>query len=307
MRRKTIACLAMVLALLLGTTGCSFAAGGGSRWTEVFRGLFSRKGEAPSAPVADEKGPTTEYGFQTRRDGFTIRGRIHFPATGKAPYPTVVLCHGFGSDMRDAEAYAKRLAQNGIAGCIFDFVGGGPESTSDGTGKDMSVLTEQKDLEAVLKTIGYNGMVDRDHLFLMGMSQGGFVAAMEAAQRTDIRGLILLYPAFRLHDDAIDTIGKDGSQMPEELPPVMGYEVGKDYLLDLIQTDPWQTIGTYSGDVLILQGTEDQLVPPKESRKAKKAYASARLVELEGAGHGFSGAAWEDAVNEMIAFVRAHG
>lgn len=56
--------------------------------------------------------------------------------------------------------------------------------------------------------------VDTDHIFLLGASQGGMVSAITAAEHTkEIRGLMLLYPAFVLVDDA-----KERFQSVDEIP-----------------------------------------------------------------------------------------
>lgn len=73
---------------------------------------------------------------------------------------------------------------------------------SDGKTTEMSVLTEVKDLEAVIayvRTLPYTG----DELLLMGCSQGGFVSAITAAKYPGIADkLVLFYPALYIPDDA---------------------------------------------------------------------------------------------------------
>lgn len=45
--------------------------------------------------------------------------------------------------------------------------------------------------------------MDSDNLFLMGTSQGGAVSAITgAAHKEEIRGMVLLYPAFVMTDHA---------------------------------------------------------------------------------------------------------
>ena len=57
---------------------------------------------------------------------------------------------------------------------------------------EMSVFTEQADLEAVIAMIQELDYVDQDNLFLMGTSQAGAVSAITgAAHPQEIRGMIL--------------------------------------------------------------------------------------------------------------------
>lgn len=80
---------------------------------------------------------------------------------------------------------------SGMAYC-FDFCGGAASKRSDGSPLEMSVFTEQADLEAVIAMIQELDYVDQDNLFLMGTSQGGAVSAITgAAHPQEIRGMIL--------------------------------------------------------------------------------------------------------------------
>ena len=46
------------------------------------------------------------------------------------------------------QAYAQALASQGYLAVCFDFRGGGPGSQSDGSPLEMTIFTEQQDLEA---------------------------------------------------------------------------------------------------------------------------------------------------------------
>lgn len=108
----------------------------------------------------------------------------------------------------------------------------------------MSIFTEQADLEAVLTMAQGLDFVDPDRIFLRGTSQGGAVSAITAAEHADeIRGLILLYPAFVLVDNANE---RDSS--PEEIPESTFFlcmEVGRAYFAPLIGCDIYEDIADY--------------------------------------------------------------
>ena len=95
--------------------------------------------------------------------------------------PAVIFSHGFGGSYRAGTSYAEKLAQNGYVVYCFDFCGGSPESRSDGSTLEMSVFTEQADLEAVITRVKGLDYVDSDNLFLIGTSQGGAVSALTGA------------------------------------------------------------------------------------------------------------------------------
>lgn len=64
---------------------------------------------------------------------------------------------------------------------------------------EMSLLTEVSDLDRVYNRLVKLDYVDKDRVFLLGGSQGGAVAALEAAKLKDkIKGLMLVYPGFML-------------------------------------------------------------------------------------------------------------
>lgn len=232
-----------------------------------------------------------------------IYGELIMPGD-RGSAPLIVLSHGFGSSMngvsRDA---ALHFAEEGFAVFTYDFCGGGMEIRSDGAMTDMSVLTEAQDLNAVLDTFVGDPRFSR--IFLWGASQGGFVSALVAAQRPgDVAALALRYPAFVLQDDARARARPDGT-FPET-DTVMGRPIGRRYSEDAVSFDVYERIGAYTGDVLILHGDRDRVVPLLYARRAGKVYASARLETLEGQDHGFTGEALRRAKELETAFFRAH-
>ena len=54
--------------------------------------------------------------------------------------------------------------------------------------------------------------------------------------------------------------------------------------------DIYAHIGTYPGDVLILQGTNDIIVPQASVEKAAGRYAHCTVKMIQGANHGFNAA-----------------
>lgn len=226
------------------------------------------------------------------RDDLNIYGEIYLPGDGSGVYPTVVIGHEYGADHNNVSQYAEMFASSGVAAYIFDFCGGSSTSRSDGSLLEMSVMTEVADMNAVLDMIRAEPFTDPDHLFLMGASQGGLVAALTAAEReADIAALILYYPALVIPDTA-----RAQYSDPDDIPETfnnLGITVGKPYYADILDVDVYGTIGNYTKDVLIIHGDSDSLVPIASSEQALQSYPSAELIPLEGANHVFHG---EDAV-----------
>ena len=70
--------------------------------------------------------------------------------------------------------------------------------------------------------------------------------------------------------------------------------------------DIYDVIGNYKGDVLILHGDRDGIVPLRYSERAVDVYENAELVVMEGQNHGFVGKARTGAMERETAFFREH-
>lgn len=142
--------------------------------------------------------------------------------------------------------------------------------------------------------------VDENRIFLLGASQGGVVSAITAADhREDITGVVLLYPAFVLVDDAKERFGS-AENVPDRYQ--MFIPLGRIYAEPLFNYNIYEDIKDYDKDVLIIHGDADEIAPVSYSEQAVEVYSSAELKVLPGAGHGFYGEDKEKAVELMIEF-----
>lgn len=251
--------------------------------------------EISSEPVSSENtvqiAENSKYEYETRelytkRDDNRIFGMLYIPRDAEEKLPTVIFSHGFGGNYQVGEQYAKALTERGYAVYCFDFCGGSTNSRSDGSTLEMSIFTEQADLEAVIQMIREQPYVDEENIFLMGTSQDGAVSAITAAANKEkIKGAVLMYPAFVLVDNT-----KRQFKSVEEIPEtyyLMWMTVGRAYAEKLLDYDIYEAISAYDKDVLSIHGDADNIVPLSYSEKAIEVYDSARLEVLPGAGHGF--------------------
>ena len=235
----------------------------------------------------DTKEDDTMQEMEFTRDGLKIYGRLYLPA-GEGPFPTAIMGHGFGANLSMMEGYARSFAENGIAACAFDFIGGGHGVKSDGVMTEMSVLTEAADMNTVLDGIREMDFCDKDNLFVMGGSQGGFVATYLAGIRPeDVKGLIALYPAYVLQDDSRKRTN-NGEDI-KDTSSVLGTTIGRIYDEDAQSFDIYDVMRNFDGNALLIHGTADSIVPYTYSERAAKTLPSAELIAIEGAGHGFYG------------------
>ena len=261
--------------------------------------------DSETSKKKEDSGMTVKYKMQELeflRDGKKIYGRIYLPE-GDGPFPAAIMGHGFGANLSMMEGYAKSFAENGIAAYAFDFIGGGHDIKSDGKMTEMSVLTEAADMDTVLDGILALDIIDKNNIFAMGGSQGGFVATYIAGTRPeDIKGLIALYPAYVLQDDARKRTG-NGTEFFDTFS-VMGNTISRLYDEDALSFDIYDIMKNFKGNALLIHGTADQIVPYSYSERAVDTLPSARLITIEGAGHGFGGKDDEYATRCAIDFVK---
>ena len=232
--------------------------------------------------------------FSCERDGLTIKGTVFLPK-GKPDCPIAVISHGFMANQMFSQIHAQNLAKMGYAAFCFDFCGGTLVGSSDGDSTDMSVLTEVEDLKAVIEFAKSQSYTDENELVLLGCSQGGFVSAIVAAEmKEEVDALILLYPALCIPDDA-----RSGEMMfakfdPQNVPETFWcgpMKLGRRYVTDVIEMDPYEIINQYTGNVLIIHGNQDETVDISYALRAVETYsqagADAELKIIDEGGHMF--------------------
>lgn len=290
-----LCCISMAASLL-----------GGCRRTDELQ-MTGTANELQTAEIQAD-GAVYEYKTQewyVQRDGNRIYGVLYLPQNAQDKLPAVIFSHGFGGNYQVGAQYAQALAERGYVVYCFDFCGGSPGSRSDGSTLEMSIFMEQADLEAVIDGIRELEYVDDENLFLMGSSQGGAVSAITAAAHPDeIRGMVLLYPAFVLVDRANELF-----QSAEEIPDTyyfMWMNVGRAYFEPLLDYDIYEAIAPYEADVLLIHGDADGIVPLSYSERALEVYRSARLEVIPDAGHGFYGQDARQAQEYILDYLESH-
>ena len=256
--------------------------------------------------AAAQTGVPTAFTVQERsflKNGMKIYGELFIPDRA-SPVPLVILSHGFGGNRGSVKGYAESFAEQGIAAYIFEFIGGGEHIKSDGKMTEMSVLTEAEDLTVILDNLKADSRFKAEQIFLFGESQGGFVSTYVAAKRpADVAGLVLLYPAFVLHD-YVRRLTPDPERIPDTMK-LLGKTVGRIYNKDVLSFDIYTLMPRYSGKTLIIHGSADSLVPLSYSERAVKIFPDAKLIMLDGEKHVFYGNAMRKAAEDAIKFVQS--
>ena len=246
----------------------------------------SQTTQAPHVEVKTDGTYTVkEYDFDS--NGKDIYARAFVPDV-EGRVPLVIFSHGLGADARHEEEVQKTLAKAGIAVFSFEFAGGSSSADpmSEGLTTEMSVLTEVQNLKDAIRIASGMEYVDPQKIYLMGSSQGGLVTALTAEEFTNIQGLFLFYPAFSLPDDIRSSFPKL-DEVPETFN-LLGTKIGKKYITDIYDMDPYANLEKLGMPVHIYHGKDDNIVPITASQKALKRLKDARLTTLDDTGHALT-------------------
>ena len=249
------------------------------------------------------------YEYTTREIIVTANNRsiygIAYIPDKEGTIPLVICSHGLGGSYRSCAAYAEQFAMHGIAAYCFDFCGGGG-TRSDGSSTEMSVMTEVSDLEGVLTVAKEWEFVDQEKIALLGTSQGGIVSAITAARHeSELASLILCYPAFLVHD----AVHQRFSSL-DEVPDSYQFEwitAGRPYAEDIWDYDVYAEIGNFTRKVLLMHGSADNIVPASYAERAAQTYPNVEYLVIDGAGHDFSGHAFEEAMEHIFTYLQETG
>lgn len=219
--------------------------------------------------------------------------------------PVVIICHGFGSNCRTPllTAIADDVVQQGMIAVRFDFNGCGK---SDGLFQNMTVPNEIDDLIHVVEWVRTQPWTR--NVSLVGHSQGGVVVSMTAGRLGDgiIKCEALLAPAAVLRDDAIRGITMGANYNPYDIKGdyvqlpgrgrSSGPKLGKDYIQTAMTLPIYETAANYNGPVLIVHGTNDQVVPYTYSERYHEKIAHSELHMVPGEDHRFTNTYSESAL-----------
>jgi len=253
------------------------------------------------AIVADDPGTASDEGETATEfrslDGLRLSATWTVPAT--AASSATVLVHG-GGVTRDEGGFFSRLAaglrQAGIASLRFDLRGHG---SSEGRQEDLTLAGIMNDIRAAVAHVG--DLTGSWSVNLIGTSFGGGISGCFASRHPDqIRRLVLLNPLVNYkkrfiddkpywNDDRIDD--EAGRELATQgfLWHSPTFKLGRPLLNEVFYLRPDQEIAKISTPTLIVHGTKDTFIPVESSRMyVRQIHTEARLLEVEGAQHGFA-------------------
>lgn len=239
--------------------------------------------------------------------GKTLRGMEHVPEVADGQkVPACILYHGFTGDKLSSHRMflkiSRALEAVGVATFRFDFLGNGE---SDGDHEEMTLSGEIGEALAILDFVRQDPRIDQNGISLLGMSMGGTVASVVAGDRHDqVDKLVLLCPAGPLYDLGLMKQVVDETFANSELQVVdlEGNLIGRAFGEDIKVVQTYERAECFSGDVLIVHGTQDPVVPVQVAHTYKeRCYGDRATVRLvDGADHTFNKYEWERDVIEAV-------
>ena len=153
-------------------------------------------GNRPQRPVGPFPYDAEDVTFENQADGVTLAGTLTIPKNpGK--HPVVVLISGSGAQDRDETllehkpflVLADYLSRHGIAVLRYDDRG-----TNQSTGSFSDATTEDfaRDASAAVEFLKRHDRINPAEIGLAGHSEGGLIAPMVVALRTDVAFIVLL-------------------------------------------------------------------------------------------------------------------
>lgn len=212
-----------------------------------------------------------ERNITIRYRDYDLTASLHYPAkepggSGRCRnrVPLAVICHGFvgsriGVDRLFVKA-ARELAAEGTLVIRFDYAGCG-ESGGDYGAEGLESMIEQT--RAVL---GYGlgcADIDPQRVTLIGHSLGGAVALLTAVRDRRVKNLVLWAAVGYPFNDIVKIVGMNTyeASVKEGSADHVGYSFTPAYFHSLAEFQPFQEASKFGGDVLVVHGTADEIIP----------------------------------------------
>ncbi|MBK8047823.1 MAG: alpha/beta fold hydrolase [Anaerolineales bacterium] len=228
---------------------------------------------APSLAAPTEQVVTLES------EGQIVVGTLALPAMGEAPYPAVLLLHGFtntrdelpvaGTNEKMYTRLARVLGEHGIASLRIDFRGSGE---SDGEWADTTFTGQISDTLKAIDYLASRPEIAADRMGVLGFSQGGLVAAEAAAIDDRLQTVLLWSPVANPPDtykwilspeSVAAGLQSGGKAIAVKTNWGAPLELKTGFFTDLFRFDPTAAIAEVKDPLMVIVGTRDATVTPQ--------------------------------------------
>ncbi|HUC90799.1 MAG TPA: alpha/beta fold hydrolase [Paenibacillus sp.] len=207
-----------------------------------------------------------EKALTLRHAELELAATLHYPkrTDGAAKSPAVIICHGFvGSRIGVDRLFvktARALADAGYYVLRFDY-GGCGESTGDYGSLGLDSMIDQT--RTALDYVHDMDSVDARRVTLLGHSLGGATALLTAVRDKRVKHLVLWSAVGYPFNDIVRIVGRKGydEAVQKGSTDYAGYSLQPAFFESLSEHQPFQTAVRFGGDVLLLHGTSDDVIP----------------------------------------------
>jgi uncharacterized protein len=216
-------------------------------------------------------------------DGLRLAGWYGEGAAGRGT-ATIIVCHGWASDKKDMLGFGEVLRASGFNVLLFDLHGWGESDRGPVTFGER----EMGDILGAVRFLKKHRLAEAQRIGLIGFSMGAAAAILAAAQSADIDAVVADGSYARLDVQ----VGRFFQRFMGPLWPVAYVPVRwfGDRLTGTAigSISPLKAIDRISPrPVLIIQGTQDQVINVQDARQLYQAAGAPKTLWLvAGAGHG---------------------
>lgn len=203
-------------------------------------------------------------------------------------YPLVVFAHGFQGNREESGAFtetAEGLAKQGIASIRIDFPGCG-ESEEDFLAYTLDHM--QEDVTSALDYTKKQIKVNEERVGLLGYSMGGRVASLYLDE-TKIHTAVLWAPAASNGLDSLQNLGSEEEMLnliedskESGIATIQIWnndvKVAHDFLKQSSEVKPLDSLGRYTGNLLVITGGSDTTVVKSISDQAIAAAVNTNIT-----------------------------
>ena len=224
-------------------------------------------------------------------DADHIAGTLFMPSSDHNPAPGVLFIHGWGGHQQQDRDAVRAIAEFGCVCLTFDLRG------HVKTSERRETVTREDNLRDVLAAydvLAHHAGVDKAFIALVGASYGAYLAALLTYKRP-ARFFSLRAPALYKDEDW------DVPKRRLHVDPQFA-----EYRRRTLRAEENRALGAcaqFSGDVLLVESQNDEIIPHPAIANYIAAFANAHSMTyrvIEGADHALSQQAWQLAYTELL-------